>query len=272
VQLVSKAAGLRRLARVRRELVDCVGDGSLQVGDRAGLEVRFDRALAALYMVYQPIITWNRRAILGYEALVRSREPTMPHPGALLDAAERLDRTIDLGRAVRVASILPMQQAPAHALLFINLHSRELLDESLTQTSSPLTPLASRVVLEITERARLEQVPNVLARIQALRELGFRIAIDDIGAGYAGLTSWATLEPDIVKLDMALVRDVHLAQTKRRLVQSVVQACSDLGMIVIAEGVEQPQERDALLELGCENFQGYLFAKPADPFPVPNLG
>jgi EAL domain-containing protein (putative c-di-GMP-specific phosphodiesterase class I)/ActR/RegA family two-component response regulator len=268
VDLVTRAADLERLARLRRQLVEFGVAGAPQIDDRAGLEVRFASALRQLYMVFQPIVAWPDRTVLGYEALMRSAEPTLPHPAALLDAAERLDRMFDLGRTVRAVSVRALPQAPADALLFVNLHSSELADPELTEPHSPLAVCAPRVVLEITERARLEQVSDVPARIRALRTVGYRIALDDIGAGYAGLTSWALLEPDIVKLDMALVRDVHLAPTKRKLVGSVVQLCSDLEMRVVAEGVEKPEELQALMEIGCRYFQGYLFARPGPAFPA----
>jgi EAL domain-containing protein (putative c-di-GMP-specific phosphodiesterase class I) len=98
--------------------------------------------------------------------------------------------------------------------------------------------------------------------------MGFRIAIDDLGAGYAGLTSFALLEPEIVKLDMTLVRDVHLNSTKQKLVRSMTQLAHDMGMMVVGEGVETAAERDALVNLGCDLLQGYLFAKPNMAFPA----
>ena len=97
--------------------------------------------------------------------------------------------------------------------------------------------------------------------------MGFRIAIDDLGAGYAGLTSFATLEPEFVKLDMSLVRDVDKNPTKKKLVRSMTSLCRDLGMLVVAEGVETLAERDVLVEAGCDLLQGYLLAKPGKPFP-----
>ena len=103
----------------------------------------------------------------------------------------------------------------------------------------------------------------------SLRNLGFRIALDDLGAGYAGLTSFALLEPDMVKLDMALVRDVHREASKQTVVKTIVGMCKELNIIVTAEGIETPEERDALTRAGCDLMQGYLFAKPGTPFPTP---
>src|SRR5262249_26743739 len=194
---------------------------------------------------------WSRRKVFGYEALVRSAEPSLPHPGALFDAAERLGQVEALGRVIREIVPAPLPRAPEDALLFVNLHTRDLNDEHLFSPDSPLAKVASRVVLEITERASLHQVDDVHARVRQLRKMGFRIAIDDIGAGYAGLTSFAMLEPEVVKLDMALVRDVHKTGTKQKLVRSLVHLCRDLNILLIAEGVENAEERDALLSLGC---------------------
>ena len=271
VETANEAVRMRRLATLRRQLLAHAGDAARQVADRAGLEVRFERALEKLVMVFQPIVDYGERSVLGYEALVRSREPAMAQPGALLDAADRLNRLQELGRLIRSSCAQAMLQAPPKALLFVNLHARELNDDELLDPQSPLAAIAQRVILEITESARLEQVLNLPHRVGRLRSLGFRIALDDIGAGYAGLASFALLQPDIVKLDMGLVRDVHLDATKRKLVGSLMRLCSELGMLVVAEGVEKPGEREGLMSLGCRLFQGHLFAKPAVSFSMPNL-
>ena len=116
------------------------------------------------------------------------------------------------------------ESAPGDALLFVNLHPRDLLDEELYEAGSPLTKIAERVVLEITERAAIDDVKDIQARVAVLRYHGFRIAIDDLGAGYAGLSSFVALEPEIVKLDMSLVRDVHRSDIRQRLIGSMATA------------------------------------------------
>jgi EAL domain-containing protein (putative c-di-GMP-specific phosphodiesterase class I) len=103
--------------------------------------------------------------------------------------------------------------------------------------------------------------------VTALRELGFRVAVDDLGAGYSGLSSFAQLEPEVVKLDMSLVRDVNQSNTKQKLIRSMTAVCKDMGSLVVAEGVETIEERECLVELGCDLLQGYLLAKPGPPFP-----
>jgi EAL domain-containing protein (putative c-di-GMP-specific phosphodiesterase class I) len=127
--------------------------------------------------------------------------------------------------------------------------------------------LADRVVLEITERASLDGVDDARNKVARLRKMGFRIAVDDLGAGYAGLTSFATLEPEFVKLDMTLVRGIDQSPTKQKLVRSVSGLCKELGMMVVGEGVETRAERDILVGCGCDLLQGYLIARPDRPFP-----
>ncbi len=267
VQVVTSATQLGKMARFKREALEETGDTGKLTGDRAGLESAFAAALDTLWMAYQPIVHASSRALFAYEALVRTLVPALPHPGALLDAAERLGRSVDLGRLIRTKSAEPMERAPEGSILFVNLHTRDLLDEALFSPDAALSKIAGRVVLEITERASLDEVPDASARVAELRKLGFRIAIDDLGAGYAGLTSFASLEPEIVKLDMSLVRGVERASKKHKIIDSMTRLCKNMGILVVAEGVETPAERDVLVELGCDLLQGYLFARPGKPFP-----
>ena len=105
-------------------------------------------------------------------------------------------------------------------------------------------------------------------RLEILRYMGFRIAVDDLGAGAAGLSSFARLSPEFVKLDMALVRDVHLSEVGQRVVRAMTSLCKDMHVRVIAEGVETAEERDTLAGLGCDWMQGYLFARPQRGFAL----
>lgn len=228
----------------------------------------FDRCLDGLWIAYHPIVDVTRRMVFGHEALLRSTEPSLPHPASVLESAKRQGRLDELGRWIRCLAARPFSgRGEECGLLFVNLHVTDLADPQLTDPDAPLSKIADRVVLEITERSSLDEVRNTRSRVAALREMGFRIAVDDMGSGYAGLTSFALLEPDYVKLDMALVRDVHLSATQRKVIRSMTELCRDLGMQVVAEGVETVDERDVLIESGCELLQGFLFARPGRPFP-----
>jgi EAL domain-containing protein (putative c-di-GMP-specific phosphodiesterase class I) len=266
VGVVERASRLHRMARMKRDAL-ALGSGHHLASDRAGLEAAFERALDSMWIAFQPIIDSGSRGLFGYEALMRGREPSLPHPGAMLDAAERLDRLFDLGRRVRDLSAEAFLRAPADVLLFVNLHTRDLLDPTLFDEHAPLSRIASRVVLELTERASLEDVDDPSGRVARLRSAGFRMAIDDLGAGYAGLSSFAALEPEIVKLDMSLVRNIDQSAIRRRLVGSMTALCEEMRMQVVAEGIETPAERDCIIGLRCGLLQGYLFAKPGPPFP-----
>jgi EAL domain-containing protein (putative c-di-GMP-specific phosphodiesterase class I) len=149
-------------------------------------------------------------------------------------------------------------------MFFINLHPEDLLDETLYDPASPLSALAPEIVLELTERSPIEDVPDMTDRVRRLRKLGFRLAIDDLGAGYAGLTSFASLRPDFVKLDRGLVNGLDREPIKRKLVASIADVGREMGITVVAEGIERPAERDAAAELGCDLMQGFLFRSPAE--------
>ena len=268
VKAVQRASRLHRMAEMKRDALRLAGAQDMLAGDRAGLQARFESALASMWIAFQPIVDAKRRKIFGYEALMRTKEASLPHPGAVLTAAERLDRLPDLGRRVRELAAESFEKAPAHAVLFVNLHTRDLLDPSLYETTAPLARFADRVVLEITERAAIEDVKDIQARVSVLRCNGYRIAIDDLGAGYAGLSSFAALEPEIVKLDMSLIRNVHQSEVRQRLVGSMTALCKEMEMLVVAEGIEIPEERNSVQAVGCDLLQGYLFAKPGPPFPT----
>jgi EAL domain-containing protein (putative c-di-GMP-specific phosphodiesterase class I) len=271
VKVADDAVRVHRIAEAKRQALDVIGGVDRFFGDRSALAGSFERAMESLHIAYQPIVSWESRKVYAYEALLRSREPSLPHPGAVLDAAERLGRVHELGRLVRAKAVAPGLPLADGVLLFLNLHPADLLDDELYRADGALAVVASRVVLEITERASLDAMRDVRSRVESLRKLGFRIALDDLGAGYAGLTSFNLLEPDIVKLDMALVRDVHVQPKKQTVVKTMVTMCKELGIIVTSEGVEVPEERDELARAGCDLMQGYLFAKPGDAFPVPRF-
>jgi EAL domain-containing protein (putative c-di-GMP-specific phosphodiesterase class I) len=260
---VSYAVRMNRLAKAKRDALDYLGEQDKQASDRAGLEASFNSALEKLWMAWQPIFDWNDSRVFGYEALVRSDEPALPHPGALFDAAERLDRLHDIGRAIRAEVAAGAGAIAPEVRVFVNLHPQDLLDETLFDPNAPLSAMSKRVVLEITERASLDRIPDLVPRLERLRDLGFSLAVDDLGAGYAGLTAFAQIQPQVAKIDMSLVRDVDKDPTKQRLIQAMTEACSEMEILVVIEGIETQEERDALVVIGGHLFQGYFFGKPA---------
>jgi EAL domain-containing protein (putative c-di-GMP-specific phosphodiesterase class I) len=234
------------------------------------LEDKLGRCLATLALHFQPIVHASTRTRFGYEALLRSSDKSLPHPGAMLDAAERLERIATLGRGVRAQVAKVIASAPIErGLIFVNLHLHDLFDKQLLSPFAPLSKVASRVVLEITERTSLEGQLDLRYRVAELRELGYHIAIDDLGGGHARMGTLTPLDTDFVKLDMSLVRDVDKHQMKQRLIRSITQLCREQGTQVIGEGVETEAEARVLVDLGCDMLQGYLIARPGPPFVDP---
>ncbi|MEO6599785.1 MAG: EAL domain-containing protein [Polyangiaceae bacterium] len=262
--VVQRATNAGRIARLKRECADAFGSGSFYVGDRAGVESKLNGALRSLWMAYQPIVRRSDGSTFAFEALLRSEEPLLPSPVAILRAAEKMGRVHDVGRAVRsLVAVTAGQMRDDNQLLFVNLHPDDLMDPALYLPSAPLSRLAARVVLELTDRTSLEDVADVAGRVDRLRGLGFRIAIDDVGAGQADPGTFNHLQPEFVKVDIAVVRGVDRDTTKRKIVRALALLCHDMGKQIIAEGVESIAERDALFEAGCDFCQGYLFGRPA---------
>jgi EAL domain-containing protein (putative c-di-GMP-specific phosphodiesterase class I)/FixJ family two-component response regulator len=268
-ETVRRAAGLHALARLKRQSLELSGQTAWALGDRAALEGRFAHAIESLWMAFQPIVSLGAHRAYAYEALVRSREATLGSPGDMFSAAERLGRVHDLGRVIRKSVSEAVPSAPADTLVFVNIHPLSLNDEELYAPRAPLSRHARQVVIEITERASLDGVQDTRLKVTALKALGFRVAVDDLGAGYAGLGALAQMEPDIVKIDMSLVRGVDGHPTKQTVIRSMASLCHDLGMTLVAEGVETRDECDTLARLGCDLLQGFLFGRPGPGFAPP---
>ncbi len=245
---VRRAVILKRLSATSRS----------HLNKRGEQNEAFSEALAALRIAHQPIVDSSGNAV-GQEALMRGQTAALPNPFVLLKAAEDLDRMAELGLRIQQ---LAVETFPTEtALLFLNVHPSELTTRTCA-TYEPLRQRAHQVVLEITERESLGEVPNLHQRIDELRELGFRIAVDDFGSGYSALNSVIELEPEFVKLDKQLVRGVDKSTRLQRVVEATAGMCRSIGVKVIAECVETEAEFHQLLELGCDWYQGYFFGRP----------
>jgi len=264
---VARAARRHGVTRMRRRADSWARAmyGSGTPDDAQQIEERFTRAIEKSWMAFQPIVDIRSQKVFAYEALLRTDEESLRRTDIFIATAERLDKVHLLGRTVRNAVARAAEEAPPDVLLFVNVHGLELTDEDLFSSDATLAHMSRRVVLEITERTGLDPAAGP-TRVAMLRKLGYRIAVDDLGAGYAALGALATLEPEIVKLDMSLVRDIDRHATKRRVVAAIASLCRELGGRVVAEGVETDAERKACIDSGIDLLQGYLFAKPARGF------
>lgn len=263
---VARAARVHGVQRMRRRAESYARElYGETIPNRAALEGRFGNAIQQSWMAFQPIIDVSTHTVYAYEALLRTEEESLRRPDIFIATGERLDRIQQIGRTVRAAVAAAIPDAPSNALIFVNVHGLELSDEELYSTDTALATYSKRVVLEITERTSIDPAVGS-ARVAMLRRLGYRIAVDDLGAGYAALGALASLEPEIVKLDMSLIRDLDRHSNKRRIVTAITSMCRELGSRVIAEGVETTAELGACVDAGIELLQGYLFAKPGKGF------
>ncbi len=241
----------------------------LPVADAEAIGKAFEESLAGLYVLFQPIVHANDGSPYGHEALMRSRGP-YKRPAELLAAGERLGRIEELGRAVRRRIASAISTDPSlHDLIFVNLHQHEFRSDLLAGPDEPLLPFASRVVWEVAERDDLSSSDDLTSTQQVLRTTGYRVAIDDLGDGYASLSWLMRLVPDIAKLDLSLVRGIDRSRIKRDLVGAIVDVCHRVGTLVVAEGVEASGEAAMLRELNCDLLQGNFFARPAPAFCEP---
>jgi EAL domain-containing protein (putative c-di-GMP-specific phosphodiesterase class I)/CheY-like chemotaxis protein len=268
VEEVERAMTEGQLARLQHKLFMSKAGSSAMLKDLAATEQSLKTSVSNLFAAYQPIVRAYDRSIFAYEALMRSRGPFV-NPGELLSAAEALGAIENIGRAVRQSIAQTLSDQPSRfEPIFVNLHPMELRADLLLRDDEPLLPFASRIVLEVTERAKLSSEKDLAETLRQLRAAGYRIALDDLGEGFAGLSWLVKLTPDIAKLDMSLVRNIEISRMKRDLVGSLVNVCRRSRTLLVAEGVETEAEAEILRDMGCDLLQGYLFARPGPPFPL----
>ncbi len=218
---------------------------------------------SGLRLAIQPIIRTSSNTLFGYEVLLRSSHPILDGPGPVLAAAERHGMLRELGSVVVARAAEWLMRLPDSAHIFMNLHPQELVDSAALSTRMEVLQLWSdRVVLEITERAEYSSNFSWQTALERVKEMGFQIAIDDLGSGYAALNMLAELQPHFMKVDMSIVRNVNADNHKRRLVDLLCNFASATGSEVVAEGVETEEEAQALADAGVDLMQGYLFGEP----------
>jgi EAL domain-containing protein (putative c-di-GMP-specific phosphodiesterase class I)/ActR/RegA family two-component response regulator len=268
---LSYAVKLHRLAKLRRKALGELGGSWNQLGDRVALEQVFERAFGCLSIAFQPIVSWSNRRVIGHEALLRSSDPSLPDPSSVLAVAERLGRIDQIGRLVRERVARSMARAPAE-YVFVNLHAHELLDSELYSASAPLSQFGKRIVIEISEHALLDDVSHLESRAEALRKLGFRLAMDNLGPGYPGLSSFARLRPEFVKYDLSLVRGIDRNPAQAEILAEMTALLVSMNTRVIAAGIESIAQRDAVVQAGVDLLQGFAFSKPDMTYRQPDLG
>lgn len=225
--------------------------------------------------VFQPIVRLDDYSVLGYELLARGpMESELHHPDALFDLARDEGRVSELDRLCRLMASRGSATLPAGYLRFINtepvtlfFHSRSDL---FVQEFVDATPAALRgqTIIELTENSVIDDFDHMRDVVRRLRAHGFRIAIDDAGAGYAGLQTMVEIEPDFIKLDRSLIRKLDESIVKQKLVRTLREFCDEADITLIAEGIETLPQLATLQALGVSHGQGFLFARPGSPYPL----
>jgi len=219
---------------------------------------RFDYA-------FQPIVDLRTLRVFAHEALVRG--PAGESAASVLSQVNdrnryRFDQACRV-KAIKSASALGIQECLSINFLPNAIYKPELCIRTTLQAAQVFGFPLERIIFEVTEGERVEDGPWFASILREYQQCGFKTAIDDFGAGYAGLKLLADFQPDIIKIDMDLVRQIESSRAKQAIVKSLVALCADLQIAVVAEGIETPAERDCLSDAGIHLMQGYLFAKPA---------
>jgi len=223
---------------------------------------------ARIQTLFQPIVDPQGRGVLGYEALSRGPSATRLHsPLELFAAALRANCTVALEECCLGRAIQRFRAASLRGRLFLNISpftllAAQSLPSRLVSLLGKLGLPATRCVLEITEQSLVDDYAAVRRALDALREIGCEIAVDDLGAGYSGLKTWSELRPDYVKIDRYFVSDIHLDGVKAEILRSIVEMSRAIGSRIVAEGVETAEECTELLDIGVDYLQGYYFGRP----------
>ena len=228
----------------RKILDDCLNDGYIS-------------------LALQPLISGNTGKVQAFEALLRSKHSVLRGPLSIIRSAENHDRLAQLSEIIFAKAREWLSRIEGDFCLFINIHPDELADPiGMKNRLLLLQPWANRVVLEITERSRLQAISSWEETLNSITQLGFMVAVDDLGSGYSSLSVLADLQPKYIKMDMGIIRNVHLEPRKRRLIEMLCKFAEATDAMIVAEGVEVEEELSTLIECGAHLLQGYYFSRP----------
>jgi len=216
-------------------------------------------------MAFQPIIDLRDNSLFACEALVRGTDGS---GAASILAQVNADNRYKFDQSCRVKAVELAAQLGIDSHVSINflpnaVYQAATCIRATLEAARRFNFPTSRLIFEITENEELVDKQHLKNIIEEYRRQGFKTAIDDFGAGYSGLNLLAEFQPDIIKLDMALIRDIHKDRVRQAILLGILGVCRTLDIEVIAEGIETVEELDFLRDQGIYLMQGYLFAKPA---------
>jgi EAL domain-containing protein (putative c-di-GMP-specific phosphodiesterase class I) len=220
---------------------------------------------------YQPIVDVLTHEVFSHEALIRgpNNEPAFRVLGSVDEASKYRFDQVSRIEAIRLAATLGLSTHLNLNILPGSLFSADVsIDATLEAAAQSALPM-ERLILEVTESEAIADHAKFAGLLNNYRGMGLKVAIDDFGAGVSGLNLLADFQPDQIKIDMNLVRGIERDGPRQAIVRAIMQVCTDLGIDVIAEGVETDQEYAWFANQGVRLFQGYLFAKPGfQQFPA----
>ncbi|MCM2681355.1 bifunctional diguanylate cyclase/phosphodiesterase [Echinimonas agarilytica] len=234
------------------------------------LEQELERIIEnrSLTSLFQPLVHLRRGTVIGYEALSRGPSDSPLHsPAALFEVASKSQRLSQLDLLCRHCAIERYNEFNTDALLFINVSPVTLLNEDhpkgmTVQWLAHHNIKPENVVIELSEQHQVDDPQTLLKAVNHYRNLGFLIAIDDLGAGFSGLRLWSEIQPDIIKIDRYFISQIHTDPVKKEFVRSIVSLAQTTGSKVVAEGIETDEELLQTQELGIDYGQGYLLGRP----------
>lgn len=249
---------LRAFAVLAVEQIEATIDDD---GRRDALQATIGQLLDGgdLRIVHQPIIGLHEGTPVGVECLARFPDMHLRSPDKWFGEACEIGRGLELELLAVRRALETMPYVPTGCYVSINASPETILSGALERLLDGHEP--GRLVIEVTEHQQVENFVDLKAALARVRRHA-RIAIDDVGAGYAGLRFIVDLAPDLLKLDMSLTRDVHQDPARRALTTAMVRLAAEIGCKLVAEGIEKAEERDVLTDLGIDYGQGYLFAAP----------
>jgi len=234
------------------------------VTTETGADAHFPGFGSGFTMAFQPIVDFARREVYAHEALVRGISGEGAYEVlARVDASQRFAfHEACRVKAIEMASALGMESKLSLNVTPNDVAGRPQCFRTAMATAQRCNFPVDRLMFEITEGERVTDLPGLAAAFRSFKDYGFTSAIDDFGAAFAGFELLAGFQPDVLKIDMSLVRNIHTDPVRLAIVRGFVATCDELHIRVIAEGVEAAEEVDALHALGVDLFQGYFYAKP----------
>jgi len=258
----------RHVTRYFDPVIEAQANHRSQIERALGVAVRSDQ----LRLYYQPIVDLQRQ-VIGYEALLRWSHPELGlvGPDLFIAVAEQTGLIVPMGewvieQACHQLARFTTDPARAEHTIAVNLSARQLaqpdLVDNVTRMLRSSGAPANRLKLEITESMLLTDISKTIEKLHELTRLGIRFSLDDFGTGYSCLSYLKKLPLSQLKVDQSFVRELLTDPVDAAIVKTILQLARSLGMSVIAEGVEMEGQRIVLAEMGCREFQGYLFGKP----------